>query len=472
MPADIHDIPPEILAAAFEIGIHTWGIQFISPLPRVCQHWRFVVDNTPRLWGIISVSPKSSPKVLEKQITKAKASPLSIRISPSAKGIRHSRVRKQLFALSANWVTADVGTAFLCDSGARWNVLQYNLETLTLSRGNPTYNDPGSFFEDSKHHSHRQVSLHTFSADSLPKAWTMGFLGPWLKHFYLRQWRLGQKITDTWDFLARIPNAITIELYQVQHVGHPDGVPPLPRTIVLPKLESLRLKGVQLAPTVLSAIAAPSLQTLSIHHVSSRRWWDAPPPPSLSGFFAQWSQPSQTPMHLHTLELIDTLRAGDTPYLIRWLRRLPNLVRLLITDDEIGKAASVTLNEEMNLYNALAYPWEEEDGGSSAWLCPSLMILYLDTAPELTDLLPIARSRGGITPPTADIPPPARLRRLESHLCPVQNLDELDELKSLIDEANCICTHCGLTIEGDICFHCLPGLQYSNELVRQFSVKV
>ena len=454
MPADIHDIPPEILAAAFEIGIYTWGIKFLPTLSRVCQHWRSIIDNTPRLWGIISVSPKSSPNVLEKQITKAKASPLSIRISPSANGIRHNRVRRQIFALSANWVTAKVGTAFLSDSGARWNALQYSLETLTLRRGNPTYDDPGPFFEDSTHHSHRQVSLHTFSADSLPKAWTVGFLGPWLKHFYLRQWGTGQKITDTWEYLARIPSAITIELYQVQHVEHPDRVPPLPPTIVLPKLESLRLKGVKLAPTVLSAIAAPSLQTLSIHEASQRWWWwDGPP--SMSGFFAQWSQPSHTPTHLHTLELIDTLRAGDTPYLIRWLRRIPNLVRLLITDDEIAKAASITSHREMNLYNALAYPWEEEGGGSSAWLCPSLMILYLDTAPELTDLLPIARSRGGIAPPTADIPPLARLRRLESRLCPVHNLDELDDLKSLIDEANCICTHCGLTIEGNICFRCL-----------------
>lgn len=461
MPADIHDIPPEILAAAFEIGILTWGIKFISPLSRVCKDWRFVVDNTPRLWGIISVSPKSSPNVLEKQITKAKSSPLSIRIFPSAQGIRHSRVRKLLFALSANWVTADVGTAFLCDSGTRWNVLRYNLETLTLRRGNPTYNDPGSFFEDSTHHSHfhRQLSLHTFSAESLPKAWTTGFLGPWIKQFYLRQSGTGHKITDTWDFLARIPNATTIELHQVQHIEHPDGVPPLPRTIVLPKLENLRVKGVKLAPTVLSAIVTPSLQTLSIHEASERRWWWNGPP-SMSGFFAQWSQPSFTPTHLHTLELIDTLRAGDTPYLIRWLRRLPNLVRLLITDDEIDKTASITNNGELNLYNALAYPWGEEDGGSSVWLCPSLMILYLDTAPEFTDLIRIARSRGGIAPPAADIPPPARLRRLESHLCPVHNQGELDELKSLIDEANCICMHCGLTIEGDACFSLLANLLF------------
>ncbi|KIM43906.1 hypothetical protein M413DRAFT_442972 [Hebeloma cylindrosporum] len=450
MPAtDIHDIPPEILAAVFEIGIHTWGIHFISPLPRVCQHWQFVVDNTPRLWGIISVSPNSSPRVLEKQITKAKASPLSIRISSSAQGTRHNRVRQQLFALSANWVAADVGTAFLCESGTRWNALRYNLETLTLCRGNPIYDDPGSFFEGPTYHSHRQLALHTFSADSLPKAWTTGFLGPWIKHFYLRQWRTGLKIIDTWEYLARIPNSTTIELCQVQHIEHPDRVPPLPRTIVLRKLESLRLTSVKFAPTVLSAIAVPSLQTLSIRDASERWWW-RDGPPSMSGFFAQWSQPSHSPTHLHTLELIDTLRAGDIPYLIHWLRRLPNLVRLLITDDKIGKAATSTTstssNGGANLYNALAYPYTNEDRGSSAWLCPSLMILYLDTAPELMDLIPIARSRGGIAPLTADIPPPARLRRLESHLC-VDNQEELNELKSLIDEANCICTQCGLTIE-------------------------
>ena len=389
------------------------------------------------------------------QIMKAKASPLSIWISASAtRGLRRSGVQEQLFALSDNWVSADVETAFLSQSGTRWSNLRYNLQTLTLHRGSLIYDNPGSFFEDStsNSHFHRQETLHTFFADSLANAWTVGFLGPWIKHFHLRH---SQKITDTWDFLSRIPRAITIELCQVQHVDHPDSVPPLPRLIVLSKLWSLRLKSVKLAPAVLNAIAAPSLQMLSIHEVPEiLHWREVPSTRSMSGFFAQWSQPSHTPTHLHTLELIDSLGSGDTPYFIRWLRRLPNLVRLLITDDEIGKAATSTptgSNEEVNLYNALAYPWKAEDGSSSssAWLCPSLMILYLDTGPEFTDLIPIARSRGGIATPAANIPPPARLRRLESHLCPVHNLDELDELKSLIDEANCICTQCGLTIEGD-----------------------
>jgi len=397
MPVNIHDIPPEILAAAFEFGIYNWGIEFISPLSCVCRNWRFIVENTPRLWGIISVAYRSSPHVLEKQITKAKASPLSIQIFPSAaQGRKHAQVREQLSVLSANWVSADVGTAFLCESGTRWNTLRYNLEALKLSRGKPTFNDPGSFFEDSTYRPQQPLPFHTFSADSLPKAWTIGFLGPWIKHFSLRQWGIGQNLADTWDYLARIPKAVTIELCEVQHVEHPGRIPPIPHTISLPELETLRLKSVKLAPAVVTAIAAPSLRTLSIHHEVSRWWWYGPL--TLSGFFTQWSQPSHTPTHLHTLELIDCLKDIDVPYLIRWLWRLPNLVRLLLTDDQIGKVASrsspLPENEEVNLYHALAYPQKIND--NSLWLCPSLMILYLDTTPELMDLIPISCSRGGI----------------------------------------------------------------------------
>ncbi|KIM43914.1 hypothetical protein M413DRAFT_442980 [Hebeloma cylindrosporum] len=450
MPADIHAIPPEILAAIFVMGVHTWEIQFVSTLSRVCQDWKSVVDNTPRLWGVIFISSRSSPGVLEKQLAKAKASPLSLWVLPCAQAIQLNRVRKQLFALSANWVEADVGTAFLCESGTGWNALRHNLQRLTLCRGHSTSDDPGSFFEDSTDISHRQPSLHTFYSLSLPVAWTRGFLGPWIKHFYLRQSGKGQKITDTWEYLARIPNAKTISLYQVQHVEHPDEVLQPPCTIVLAKLRDLKFRRVKFSSVVLAAIAAPSLQTLSIDEASESVWGS---PSSMSSCFTQWIQPSHTPAHLHTLELIDTLKSGDIPYLIRFLRLLPNLVRLLITDDEVGRATastSTSSNGKVKLYYALAYPYVNEDGGStsSAWLCPSLMILYLDTAPELTELIPIARSRGGIAPFTAGIPPPARLRRLESNLCPV-DLDELNELKCSIDEVNCICLHCGLTIEDD-----------------------
>lgn len=200
MAVNIHDIPPEILAAAFEIGIYNWGITFLSPLPCVCQNWCFVVENNPRLWGIISVTHKTSLCALEKQITKAKAAPLSIRISPSAmQGRRHAQVRDQLSALSANWVSVDVGTAFLCESGTRWRDLRYTLEALKLTRDKPTFNNPGSFFEDSAYLPQQPPPFHTFSADSLPKAWTIGFLGPWIKHFFLRQWGIGQNLADTWD---------------------------------------------------------------------------------------------------------------------------------------------------------------------------------------------------------------------------------------------------------------------------------
>ena len=58
-------------------------------------------------------------------------------------------------------------------------------------------------------------------------------------------------------------------------------------------------------------------------------------------FFSQWSHPSFVPVKLHTLELVSCLIFTDVPFLIRWLTRLPNLVRLILKDDAIGEAATL-----------------------------------------------------------------------------------------------------------------------------------
>jgi hypothetical protein len=75
------DIPPEILASAFEVGVLTWGIRYLPPMCLICKEWNQVIINTPHLWGIIEVNTNSDGKFLLDQIARAKAAPLTIPLS-------------------------------------------------------------------------------------------------------------------------------------------------------------------------------------------------------------------------------------------------------------------------------------------------------------------------------------------------------------------------------------------------------
>ncbi|PPR03013.1 hypothetical protein CVT26_004540 [Gymnopilus dilepis] len=455
----INEIPPEILATVFEISIYTSGISALRPLSVVCQHWHDIVEQTPRLWGIILLHKHSSPEALQRQITKAKAAPLSITIDPGTRSLkRTANVFQQLSALSRNWVMATVGTDFI--SSSRWVNLHRSLEELALRRANPAHNEPSLFFDGVDALSKRETRLRSFTATGLPKAWIVGFLGPSILQFRLvngfcdfvdqSTWssRPYSRISDTWDYLSRIPNVVNVHLKHLRH-NDPRGSALSP--VRLSKLENLHVEDVLRVPILLSSIAAPSLQTLVIDRRRTRKdpWgFVFPEYAPMAPFFARWSEPAFLPSNLHTLQLWDCLEVADVPYVIRWLGRLPNLVRLIIGDESnvLRDAPSrLSLDEgENNLYKALAAPISRGDG-SLFWLCPSLMILHLEADHHITDLLPIASARGGITPtPHHGIPPPNRLRRIEALLCNTGEKEQIDLLSSLVDQAYCICTTCGL----------------------------
>jgi len=485
---DIHDIPPEILAASFEMGIYTWGTTFIYPISLVCSSWRDTIEHTPRLWGIILIGKahqgcgpggaRAQAKRLRKQIVKAKEAPLSIVCD--AKGRVHPReLVDELVGLAHNWVMADVGTEFLANS--RWGVLRYTLEELVLRRnGNPAEDNPSAFFEKDGEGSicstgtRHPTKLRSFTAKSLPRDWVLGFLSPTIQHFHLeggdsvvpRNWRGGQKhnIRDIWEYLMRIPNATSLELVDLYHTIPNQDLAPQ-GGVHLSHLRTLKLLNVLFSALVLATIRAPHLQTLSI---------DGRAPPGihyrpsieedvgLAYVFALWSQPGVVPERLHTLELRDCVGLGDVPFLVRWLERLPNLVRLFLKDEVFGNAklhafksdgvdedgGSVFDAEDFDIYRALARPRRMKDG-EMGWLCPLLMILYLDTDQDISDVIPIARARGGNAPPrdVEGILPPNRLRRIETQLCPDATKSDIQELRSLVDQVYCVCTNCGLMVE-------------------------
>ncbi|KAF8804068.1 hypothetical protein BYT27DRAFT_7194793 [Phlegmacium glaucopus] len=449
---DHSDLPPEILARAFEFGIHAWGIQILRPLSQVCRYWQEIIETTPRLWGIIIVKNTSSIQSLESQIIKAKASPLSVSLLLGCFNRRLEPVVNRLISLSYNWIYADMTTSAI--ARCRWANLRTNLEELHLSRGRPVDDDPRDFFDDTVAVQLRsEIKLRSFTAVGLPKSWVLRFLGPSIRHFCFRLGRDEDSqspthsrlhsICNTLQYLSRINEAVIIELENLNHSNF--GRHTL-KVTHFNNLQTLRLSMVLYTSTILCSMSAPSLQTLIVDRTPEVGFVANSGFLFMTPFFSQWSQPGFIPLNLHTLELVSCLQATDVPFLIRWLARLPNIVRLIFKDDAIGLAAA-TLGQDTddaNLYKALAFPTSSAMNG---WLCPSLMILHIETDEVVADLIPIARARGGIASPDLGIPPPSRLRRIEAMLCSTSEPGERELLDSLVDHATCICISCGLALE-------------------------
>lgn len=446
---DHTDLPPEILARAFEFGVHALGIQFLRPLSCVCRYWQEIIEATPRLWGIITLGNTSSTPSLKSQIIKAKESPLSISLL-SLKN-RHEPVVDRLISLSYNWIHAEVTTTTI--ARCRWANLRTNLEELHLAPGRPVDDDPRDFFGDTDAvQRHSEIKFRSFTAVRLPKSWILRFLGPSIRYFCLRRGhhedphlpRNQHNISNTFQYLSLIKEAVNIELENLDHsilsLHTPD-------VIHFNNLQKLRLSMVLYTSTILCSISAPSLQTLIIDRTPELGFGATSDILSMT-FFSPWSQPGFIPVYLHTLELVSCLKVADVPFLIRWLAHLPNIVRLILKDDAIGRAAALGQDAGVtNLYKALASPLPPVSFTVNGWLCPSLMILHVETDQVVADLIPIARARGGIASPDLGIPPPSRLRRIEAVLCSNSEPGERELLDSLVDHANCICISCGLAME-------------------------
>jgi len=97
----------------------------------------------------------------------------------------------------------------------------------------------------------------------------------------------------------------------------------------------------------------------------------------------------------------------------------------------------VHMREETNIFKALTW----------TWLCPSLMQLRIAADLQVTDLVPLARARGGRYAESISAGlTPNRLRYLEAPLCPSGSSQEIEWLKELVDEVRCGCLSCQFDI--------------------------
>lgn len=459
----VDDVPPELLAHTFELGIKTYGIRFLPPLCLVCKRWNDLVVSTPRLWGILTLDISSDPLTVYSQIARAKASPLEVYMSDRNGGKLKGAILQKVVQLARQWVCAEIQTHAL--RLARWSEMHAGLEQLRLRKGRLITGPDGhltdgadAFFDVDAPY----PKLHSFTAIELEEAWITRFLSPSITSFELVKIYGAHSISSTLDYLSLTTN---LQYLRLNTISHRPCKPSDNRVIHLPSLRTLSVSNVSYLKDFLLRLRVPSLHTFTVpEHIQSiqRFWWSTHGntnlyvDSSMSLVFSQWSQPDCLPTHLHTLNLSNCLQKTDLPYLIRWLARLPSLVRLILRDPIISFAAQKS-DPESDLFSALASPnGARELIGDGGWLCPSLMQLTLDTdtsnvyssgscdnAPA-DGFIAIARARGGSVPPVSVDGkmqmPPTRLRHLEGNLCSDGDLSELD---GLVDIVICTCLGCG-----------------------------
>ncbi|KAG6915478.1 hypothetical protein DXG01_011309 [Tephrocybe rancida] len=426
----MEEVPHEILAVVFEIGILTWDIRFLPPLRLVCRSWNDIVMTTPRLWGLITVDKGSNLTRLKAQILKAKNSPLTITARRTTVR-RHQKALQMLVDLSSNWVYLDATTAML--RPGRWSNLRGTLETLRLiTCGSPRDGQAAAEeFFDTRGPVHQEPPrLRSFAAHNLSDSWLLPFLSSSITSFELHAHhsiRVG--LLATLIYLSKIPRVSSLLLHGVQYLD--DHAPvDIQRPLHLKRLTTLEVDCVQHPATILGEIIAPSLQTLVVKnsHIG----------PSL----IVWSQPkSGLPTLLRSLTLSNCLEIRDVAFLIRWLARLPSLTHLALHDDAIARAAELPpFDEETNLFAALASP--EGAGTVGGWLCPSLTRIQLSMDLQIMDLLPLSRARGSRSMTLGSNTPSSLLHYLGAPMCPNGRPEEIEELKGLFDEALCECFAC------------------------------
>jgi hypothetical protein len=189
-------------------------------------------------------------------------------------------------------------------------------------------------------------NLRFLTASNVPSCWITYLLPP-LHRLPPSPFRRRESGTlpNAPGCFSRVPEVRVLKLTKFP----PQDVSSTLRPPVHPaKLTMLTLSHVAHPSRILCQISAPSLQTLFIRHsggiyhpLSYLATDHAPDFAPLSIFFSRWSRVDFLPLRLGTLELVECLQIGDVAYLIRWLARLPSLVRLVLLGDAIGLAAQL-----------------------------------------------------------------------------------------------------------------------------------
>ncbi|KAK0445001.1 uncharacterized protein EV420DRAFT_980050 [Desarmillaria tabescens] len=412
-------LPPEIYAHIFEVGVHKWGVGFLPPLCLTCSDWNEIVISTPRLYGIIDFTRSKRHGLV--QLSKAKSAPLYLTLPTERR--RYYECEKDLLSLVHNWVYASVPTRTLETlKGEDLSSLEELHVTSCGDKGSPK----------KKLWDVAPSKLRVLGADSVSPSWVKSVLSRSVTQFEFRNIDRRNRCTNSqiFELITFIPNVVSIYLESLFLLDSPhsssEGT-----SVLMEGLLNLHIQSLRCFALHVSRIRAPSLQTFrlieSYSYSDDHMHWNL--------VFMQWSQPNFVPANLHTLEIRSSLRETDVPTFIQWLSLLPSVVRLILDDVALFRCKEASLIEKLS-----SPPVDGED-----WFCPSLMQLFVEGDVQVVDLIAIASTRGGVVePPFATTSRPSRLRLIEAPLC-VSGWDgEIAELKRLVDETRCSCLSCAL----------------------------
>jgi F-box-like len=463
--AMIDTLPGEILATAFELGVLTVGPRFLPPVCLVCRSWNDVARNTPRLWGIIDIYKHANPQLIQHQLARCKAAPLTVFFSSST-NIRkrtYEAILSTLLDMSENWESAVVPLDVF--EQRAWPDMYPDLEELVITSGRGSHLVLTSFGGvGSSSRKLRKVAL-----EGLHLSYMKPFLSPYLKSLsYIGQTNAKLDLAETIQLLCQAPNLVHLKMHQLDL--RPQLLSTL-RIVSLPHLETLDIAYHEYPSLLLSHIAAPNLKTVSIDHGTrikgrSQQWWwnqihtntTAPgdPAKTLTPFLSQWCDSQFLPERLHTLNLMHCIKHGDLPVLASFLQRVPALVRLSIVglkaephdrdylhnDDDVLEDEAAAREVFRILSSTLA---STTVGGSDQWLLPALTVLQLELQTlHPRDLIEIAQKRGVYSSTTEG--PPKRLRTLFGFICSGGDEDEVKRLKSLVATTYCTCIGCSMSL--------------------------
>jgi hypothetical protein len=428
----ILELPQEILAYAFECGVHDIGISFLYPLCLTCRSWKEIVQDTPQLWGIFDISHKTRKTHLRRisdQIARAKAARLWLSIDTKFPLYvdANSSIVEKLLLLASNWVYADIPVSLL--ERIEWDDLSSlealvahgpwfpNTYTTSSNLVNPKDLERRSQFSSSR--------LRSFSCiGDLPHSLMQKFVSPALT--FLEMSDCERKLHEILDALSVTPN---LAILRLSGIRCKDTIYRSERIVTLPSLQTLEVVNFRAYNSVLEHLCCKSLEYLTIKASYYK---------PVHTFMVQWSVPSFLPQRLHTLEFSNSLQTVHIPHLIRWLGRLTSLVRLVLRDEAIVPASNSSHTE--NIFLALSTTTETRD-----WLCPSLMQLFLEADIQVTDLLSIARNRGGhYELECTGTEQPSRLKLIQGPICNSGFSHEIEELRRSVDEVVCDCLGCQL----------------------------
>ncbi|KAG8945666.1 hypothetical protein FRC04_000627 [Tulasnella sp. 424] len=258
-------LPPELLSYVLELACIAEApaqVQVAHILGKVSKLWRETVFSTPAIWTTVYISKTGDPRSFDVPLLRSGVLPVDVRVVDEATKLKAAREQLEALARhSARWKSVEIShpDAFdLLGKAIPLNLPMMHLLAvkITCQRLSPSLMYFYSGFPESR-----------FAPD-IDLGWKSR-LYPSLRQLDLCD--IEVRRSETEDFLDFLQAHDGLERLALKNIWEYDPYTP-PRTVVLPKLKDLELRGFS-SSEVLRWISAPNIQKLVVEQSSQLRYW-------------------------------------------------------------------------------------------------------------------------------------------------------------------------------------------------------